>query len=320
MQPALNALMLHLIDYAGMFPPARQSLAQAFDDYNRFRLDADAWMLGRFIVSAADLPELGVTAGERFRAVARPIPLSVLSALGADADDAMRKLQEAADAINTLERQHKPGVDVQMIEMRLPDLPDQAAYNRLMVRAIDHIALDEPLVMAFEIARDERWEDRVRMIVTAIAEHNARTDRRDAFKVRTGGTEAAAFPSAEQLALAVVVCRDAAVPFKATAGLHHPFYHKDETLGVRQQGFINLFAAGVLAHVHSLSWVQTETVLVDKDPANFRFDAEGFTWGDFRVTLAQIKVARQQFALSYGSCSFDEPRDDLRALGWMNEA
>jgi hypothetical protein len=46
---------------------------------------------------------------------------------------------------------------------------------------------------------------------------------------------------------------------------------------------------------------------------------EAMTWHNSGVTLTaeQIRVARERFAISFGSCSLTEPIEDLRKLGWL---
>jgi hypothetical protein len=58
-------------------------------------------------------------------------------------------------------------------------------------------------------------------------------------------------------------------------------------------------------------------ILGDDDPSHFEFDDAGLRWRDFQVTTEQVVKGREGRMVSFGSCSFDEPRDDLRALGWM---
>ena len=53
------------------------------------------------------------------------------------------------------------------------------------------------------------------------------------------------------------------------------------------------------------------------DPSHFLFHDGGMSWGALSATVEQIRQARQSSMISFGSCSFDEPRDDLRALGWL---
>src|SRR5205814_236664 len=75
--------------------------------------------------------------------------------------------------------------------------------------------------------------------------------RTPGFKLRCGGPTAASFPSPEQVANVLVACRDAGIPLKATAGLHHPFRHYDESLKTEVHGFLNLFVASVLTLTHA---------------------------------------------------------------------
>jgi hypothetical protein len=46
---------------------------------------------------------------------------------------------------------------------------------------------------------------------------------------------------------------------------------------------------------------------------------EAMTFHNSGVTLTaeQIHAARKQFCIGFGSCSFTEPLDDLRKLGWL---
>jgi hypothetical protein len=46
----------------------------------------------------------------------------------------------------------------------------------------------------------------------------------------------------------------------------------------------------------------------------FRFGRTGATWSDRRVETEKIAAMRAEFAVSFGSCSFTEPMDDLRSL------
>lgn len=58
--PALRALLLHAIDYAGAFPPASLPLAAAVANYQQYRQGEHSWMLGRLVVGLAqvkDVPE-----------------------------------------------------------------------------------------------------------------------------------------------------------------------------------------------------------------------------------------------------------------------
>ena len=47
-----------LIDYAGLFPPAKLPLDEAIDEYISHVSDEKEWMLGRFIIPLSKLSEL----------------------------------------------------------------------------------------------------------------------------------------------------------------------------------------------------------------------------------------------------------------------
>ena len=63
MLPSVRAFLSGLIDYAGLFPPAKLPLEQALRNYADYRSGPDAWMLGRFIVPAARLAEVSQVGG-----------------------------------------------------------------------------------------------------------------------------------------------------------------------------------------------------------------------------------------------------------------
>jgi hypothetical protein len=81
-------------------------------------------------------------------------------------------------------------------------------------------------------------------------------------------------------------------------------------------GFLNVLGAGVLAAEHRWSENQTQKMLAAEKASSFSFDDETFAWREWKITTAQI-AARRRLVTSLGSCSFDEPRDDLRGLALL---
>jgi hypothetical protein len=138
-------------------------------------------------------------------------------------------------------------------------------------------------------------------------------------KIRTGGVKPEAIPPVEEVAAFIRACADRRLPFKATAGMHHPVrahqpltYEPDAPRGV-MHGFLNVFLAAALAW-HGERDI--EPVLAETDPSAFRFD-ERARWRDRTLDVAQIRDARTNFAHAFGSCSFEEPVRDLQALGLL---
>ena len=132
-------------------------------------------------------------------------------------------------------------------------------------------------------------------------------------KLRTGGLEAAAFPSIDELAEVIHLCEKANVAWKATAGLHHPMPHTSPDIGVTMHGFLNLLIATTLAQVHHLNVETIREILTQPDASQFILCGDVLCWRDFSASLSQIKEARRHF-VSFGSCSFNEPQTGLAAI------
>jgi hypothetical protein len=141
-------------------------------------------------------------------------------------------------------------------------------------------------------------------------------------KVRTGGLTPDAIPSAETIADFLARAAARRLPFKATAGLHHPIRslrpltYADDSPRAVMHGFVNVFVAAACAW-HDVDRDVLVEVLREEDPRAFAFDDDELRWRGLRLSTAQIRTARRDFAHSFGSCSFEEPVADLRALGYL---
>ncbi len=162
------------------------------------------------------------------------------------------------------------------------------------------------------------WEapaDDAERTIAALAEHRAdRGAAKFGYKLRTGGVVASAFPSSMQIARALIAAIEHRVPIKFTAGLHHPVRQFHTSVQTKMHGFLNVLGAGVLAAEHGWGPPETAAMLEDEDSTLFEFADEFFAWREWRVTTDRIREHRA-LVTSFGSCSFDEPREDLRALG-----
>jgi hypothetical protein len=138
-------------------------------------------------------------------------------------------------------------------------------------------------------------------------------------KYRTGGVDPEAIPSISDLAAFIVACAERQLPFKVTAGLHHPVraahpltYEPDAPHAV-MHGFLNVFLAAAFARQGKC---EIEPILAETDPAAFCLK-EHAHWRDWSLGTEQIREGRQRFVHSVGSCSFDEPVQELKALGLL---
>jgi hypothetical protein len=158
-----------------------------------------------------------------------------------------------------------------------------------------------------EAGRDDRFLELLPGAMAALARHGLGA------KIRCGGLTADAIPNVSLVRAFIAGATAAGVPFKATAGLHHPVRHLDVATGFVMHGFLNLLAAAVFAPL--LDAHDLEAILDDESPAAFGFSERSFAWRNREATLDEIAVARASRLAGYGSCSFEEPVADLTALG-----
>jgi len=293
---SLRALLADTIDYAGLFPPADLSLATALQKQGTYVRSPDRWMLGSFILPIAKFPEAR-TELTHFDPE-HPLQISGLGPQTAKAAEFRAALDTSAGAIKEFVAEHKDLVSIRQFEMPLPRGP--VAKSLGVARAT-----------LGDLALNIFWEataDAAVKTIEALAGSGA------GFKLRTGGVTADAFPTGAQIARALVTAAKHRVPIKFTAGLHHPILKFHDSVGTKMHGFLNVLGAGLLAAEHRWSESQTQEMLAEEDPSSFVFEEELLRWREWTISTAQI-TQRRQLVTSLGSCSFDEPRDDLRALG-----
>lgn len=304
---SLTTLLSGLIDYAGLFPPAKLSMQHAVEAYARARVGEHEWMLCRFVCPAARLKELSqcasvlmpgtnATSGYREHAdVTEPWHISALVETPDDLDIIRKFNQHHDQEVNGLAL-----VDAIEIKLTSPDEADDILDT-----------VPEEIYPFFEVpaGADPRG------FIAAMAGNAC------AAKIRTGGVTPDAIPSPEQVSAFMTACVLADVPFKATAGLHHPIrgeyaltYEKNAPRAV-MHGFLNVFvAAALLKHVRADEQLAID-VLREKDPNAFVFTEEGVRWRTHVLDAAQLAHSREAFSLTFGSCSFDEPVEDLKKIG-----
>lgn len=78
-------------------------------------------------------------------------------------------------------------------------------------------------------------------------------------------------------------------------------------------GFVNVFGAAILARENKLSERDILPIILCERASDFVFE-DFFAWREVRAGAEAVTAIRRAGATSYGSCSFDEPREDLRAL------
>lgn len=288
----LKPMLQRAVDYAGLFPPAGLPLDQALDRYRSYARSRAEWLLGRFVVPAARLPEVGTWLRNGREGDGSVVPLSVLL----ETDTARRRadlarLQEFVAAghparVEALEGPAEAVLDAEVagwarahVVRRYAELPAGAGEGRL----------------------------------AAVREAGA------CAKVRTGGVRAEQFPSVQALAAFVGAAVAAGVAFKATAGLHHawagdyPLTYAPESARGAMVGFLNLVLAVALAREGHVSFVAP--MLAERALQTIVWHDGGVAYRGVFLPATCLAATRETAFHGFGSCSFGEPVADLEALG-----
>jgi hypothetical protein len=289
---AIEPFLNRLIDYAGLFPPAGLDMLTSTRNYASYRSGKYAWALGRLIVPVARLTEFSaalmeVGSDEQLT----PWLLGALSTGDAQQDARLISgLDKRVAVVDVLESKAANLAEVHKLLSAVP--PKTTLYVELPLK-------------------------NCRQMIPALKEGNARA------KIRTGGVTADAIPSVEQVAEFLAACAEAKVPFKATAGLHHPLRsvqqltYEPGSASALMNGFINVFVAAIIAY-YGATEEKVLAVLNEQDPTAFRWSRHALAWRDQELSAEQIREARENVAIGFGSCSFTEPIADLLDLGWIS--
>ncbi|WP_431925345.1 hypothetical protein [Micromonospora wenchangensis] len=278
MSTQVPRLLAGLVDDAAVFPPGSASLPDAIAAHREHRTSWYADLVGPLLVPASavetldGLPEGTVTGLIGDTGVAGvPAALAGLAAAGS----AVRQVEVAVA---------RRGEDPQ---------PGLAALRGVLARHGDLDWYAElPLTFGLTAALDTLAEARA-------------AGEPVAAKFRTGGLAAELFPTPVELAAVICACRDRALPFKLTAGLHHALRQIDPETGFTHHGFGNVLAA-TLAAAGGAEVDAVAALLADTDPVR---------------VVEPARAARDDdrpLWIGFGSCSVREPLTDLIRLGLVN--
>ncbi|PYL09698.1 MAG: hypothetical protein DME33_03415 [Verrucomicrobia bacterium] len=298
---SLQALLAKSIDYAGMFPPCSLTIEPALQNQAEYVRSPDAWMLNTFVLPIGQF-DAAKQLLSQFDPVHHLLRVAALGPKAPNADAFLDALDEAEAAIRAFSRYDVDLISVSHLEMSLPHDADAA-----LLKEARSIVGDLPVF----------WEappERAQQTIALLAEHNS--DEHSAtfgYKLRTGGVTAEAFPTSAQIASALITPATHQLSIKFTAGLHHPIRQFRDEVKTKMHGFLNVLGAAVLAAEHRWDAHQAAMMLEDENPDSFSFTDEFFAWREWKIGVERLRY-RRKFVASFGSCSFDEPREDLRAL------
>jgi len=281
---AMHGALVHLFDYAGMFPPAAADLNAALSQYSSDQRGNCAWALNCMIVDCCTLERLR----ERSLFELRDLRLSVVA--------------NVVD-LEIVQRELAGGLSIEAIDVKASDPDDLALLHRkLPARIMKYV----------EVSPDR--------LDSAMLDLLRRTGMRG--KLRMGGVVSAAFPRASVVATTLKDFAERGIAFKATAGLHHPvrsehpLTYELNSESALMHGFVNLLCAAACV------WFgggvdQAIQILEEQEPQAWNVKPEMIRWRSASWSANQLREVREQFLISIGSCSFIEPMRDLEGLGWL---
>jgi len=290
-----GALLRDLVDYAGLFAPASLSMYSAVANFDAYLQSRWNWILGRFIVPVARLGE--------FEEALKTLPissekmgnwrLSVL--LGADIAVDVAQIHDFNARMADADSGRR--VEIESVEVKVASPEEITKLARVIPAELEtyfeipSLSADESISKVASVARRA--------------------------KIRTGGETPDKIPAPANVIEFMRLCMAADVPFKATAGLHHALpsvhrltYQSDSPLGM-MHGFLNVFLAAAFLKV-GMEPALAVSLLESSEP--FEFSSDCVHWRTNRLGIDEIADARRNLAISFGSCSFTEPIDDLQSL------
>jgi hypothetical protein len=271
------------VDDAAVFPPGSAPLVEAVVAHLGHRRSWYAPMVGPLLVPASDV------ASGALRPLLRgdaPIALGLVGDTGLDRLEPLAaglladglRLRQVEAAVAKRGEDPLPGLA--KLEAIAAGLPQVAIFAEI------------PLTWGLLGALDQVAEARSRGL-------------RVAPKFRTGGLAAELFPTPAELAAVICACRDRGLPFKLTAGLHRAIRHNDPETGFVHHGFVNILAAALVA-ADGANPDAVAVVLANTDPV------------PLIETVRARRLADRPLWTGYGSCSINEPLDDLLALNLLS--
>ena len=284
----MDALFAGLIDDAAVFPPGNVSVPEAVRRHRGHRTAWYAPLIGPLVVPDTDLAQVSRAATDiPAGAEGEALPVSVVISGG-------------AGGLVALARRDLPGLEIVAAEIALRDLDDLPGNASRVVAAAEELDPDEVSVFV-EVPYGHGWIGAVEVIEAASLFG----------KIRTGGLEPDAFPTADQLARQLSVLIEADLPFKATAGLHRAWPNRvtdERGATLHQHGFVTLLMA-IEALIDGAGAEGAVDLLQLDDPGRIFTALQGWD------VPAAARV-RRRFR-SFGCCGVTEPVADQVALGLL---
>jgi hypothetical protein len=302
---AVRVLLDSIVDYAGLYPPSAVDMATAVRSFAHYRVSGSGWMLGRFICPATSLPQFSQQAEQYLPRDAGAIGWRLSVTGSGNLDDDLEAIAEFNERHRVCFDEY--GAIVDAYEVKATSVADIQAIHDVIPAGI-RTFIEVPV-------HNDPTE-----LLSAIAASGRRA------KIRTGGVTSEAFPSSQHIARFLEACARTGVTAKATAGLHHPLRgahpltYESESPSTVMYGYMNVFLASALVACGAPTR-DIVAMLDERDPGNIVFSQTHCHWSGgtrpYALERGFIAQMRERGLTSFGSCSFTEPLNETRALGWI---
>lgn len=291
MTGVMRGLLEGVFDYAGLFPSTELSMHGAVSAYLRHQKGPESEVLNRFVCPSSRLEELRIELDRH--GPTEPVALTVVGSKGGnwgdglvhDAESMTRFIEYAGDL-----------ADIEAFEIRAPDHENLSEYLGDL-RAFNQV----------DVFCELPWGTQMSDSLGLIAEQDWL-----GVKARVGGLMPDSFPTSPELAGFLQQCIQLELPYKLTAGLHHPFRSYRDEVQTKMHGFLNVMVAAVMLHAHDLSAKEAADILESESPSDFKFNDQFLQFRDWTADLEDIEDMRELF-VGIGSCSVEEPVQDLKS-------
>lgn len=319
MTNAFKTFLTKMIDYTGLFPPAKLPFEAALPNYLAFQQTENQWLARSFICPTHQLAMLTDQLAN-FESP-EPIWVTILGSGGDTAKTFMQNLLLDLDKISKFLSPSQSKAVLDKFEVKLPDSLSENEDPGLVTAFLKRVAAQFELSdlpgtrLFFEPTLNDEWIGILPAIIEGIHDFNMELDSHSArvgFKLRCGDP----CPASDLVAVVIHHCAEQKVPFKTTAGAHHPLHQSSDEGDTH--GFLNLFGAAMIAWNQHLTIRSTKKIIEDESIESFVFDDTIFRWGDYGVATEQIESARQEGCFSFGCSSFDEPMNGLKQLNLLD--
>lgn len=279
-------LFTGLVDDAAMFPPGNAPLDQALKEHLEHRQAWYADLLGPLLIPAGRAAELvEAVAGQ---ALSEPPIVGLVARDGLD------------QAIQALHASTADIVDVAAVELPLAAADD---VDRAWAELATSSPRPEPRTVWWEVDRAGYLREQLGRLAGA-----AGSGRPGGAKLRTGGPDAAAVPSEDELAAFLRHAIDLDLTFKLTAGLHHAVRGTDEATRLEHHGVLNVLCA-IKAALNGAEEDELAEILAERAAEPLLTRAHAMSEADASVIRA--------FWASFGCCGVTDPIDELADLGLL---